>query len=139
MHIIIYGVVVCVSSFIMLCLFIKNLAQFIGYIGAGTGLFLIYIIPLGVNTIYYNIKHPKSRHIRNILLANEAEEINNLDSNKSNDNDFGLSVSEKPPSDIKDKLFYISQVLLIIFGLFTLVLQFIPINFFNVVLLDQNK
>lgn len=125
------------SSFAILCLFIKNLSKFIGYIGAGTGLFLIYVIPLGVNTIYYRIKHPNSRHIRNMLLQGN-DNINNFDSEKTNDNEFGLSLSEKPPSAFKDKSFYISQVLLITFGLFTLILQFFPINFFNVHLADPH-
>jgi hypothetical protein len=134
-HIIVYGILVCITSFAILCFFIKNLSKFIGYIGAGTGLFLIYVIPLGVNTIYYKIKHPNSRHIRSMLLQG-GDKINNFDSEPSNYNDFGLLISEKKPSALKDNLFYVSQVLLIIFGLFTLILQFVPINFFNVHLAD---
>ncbi len=131
-HILFYGILVCISCFTILCLFIRNLNTFIGYIGAGTGLFLIYVIPLGVNTIYYRIKHPNSRHIRNILLG-EDEKINNTNS-KDIYNEFGLPLSEKTPSKTKDNLFYLSQILLIIFGLFTLILQFKSVNFFNVVL-----
>ncbi len=135
-HIIVYSLLVCLTSFAILCLFIKNLSKFIGYIGAGTGLFLIYIVPLGVNTIYYRIKHPNSRHIRNMLLQGH-ENINNFDSQQSSDNhEFGLPVSEKPPSKLKDGSFYVSQILLIVFGMFTLILQFKPMNFFNVHLAD---
>lgn len=136
-HILTYAILVCITSFAILCFFIRNLNRFIGYIGAGTGLFLIYVIPLGVNTIYYRIKHPNSRHIRNMLLGGD-DNINNFNNDsKDIDNEFGLPLSEKPPSKTKDNLFYISQILLIIFGLFTLILQFKSINFFNIHLTKQ--
>lgn len=70
------------------------------------------------------------------MLLQGGDKINNFDSEPSNYNDFGLLISEKKPSALKDNLFYVSQVLLIIFGLFTLILQFVPINFFNVHLAD---
>ena len=122
-HIIIYSVIICCLSFFMLCVFIKKLTSFVGIIGAATGLFLIYIIPLGVNTIYYRIKHPLSRHIRNTLLQ---------DLNINDSNEFGLTLSQKKPSKFKDYLFYISQTILIIFGIFTLILQFASVNFFGI-------
>lgn len=145
-HIVVYSILVCITSFLILIFFIKNLSKFIGYIGAGTGLFLIYIIPLGVNTIYYRIKHPASRHIRNMLLAgdnfsqetNSETKINDIQINPNFDNDFGLSLSEKPPSAFKDNFFYFSQIVLILFGVFTLILQFVPINFFGIKLDSQN-
>jgi len=143
MHIFIYAVIACITCFLVLIFFIDNLAKFIGFIGAGTGLFLIYIIPLIVNAIYYKIKHPNSR---STLLNEERPQINgneniNNDSSipKENENendyfgsDFGLGVSEKKPNKFKDNLFYISQCFLVLFGVFTLVLQFYQINFFEV-------
>jgi hypothetical protein len=41
-------------------------------------------------------------------------------------------ISQKEPSNIKDNLFYLSQALLMIFGIFIMVIQFVPINFFNI-------
>lgn len=76
------------------------------------------------------------------MLLQGNDNINNnnnniYDSQQTNDNEFGLPVSEKPPSALKDNLFYVSQVLLIVFGLITLILQFVPINFFDVHLADS--
>ena len=142
LHIFIFAIVAIITCFLVLILFIDNLAKFIGFIGAGTGLFLIYIIPLLVNAIYYKIRHPVSR-LTSKLRNEEKENINEIiteDSNEiSNENegeyfgsDFGLGVSEKKPNKFKDNFVYFFHGFLIIFGIFTLVLQFYQINFFEI-------
>lgn len=139
LHILVFGIVAIITCFLVLIFFIDNLARLMGFIGAGTGLFLIYIIPLIVNAIYYKIKHPDCRTSKlndnNYINGNSSQSSHNNDNDNENNyfgSDFGLGVSEKKPNKFKDNLFYISQVFLIIFGMFTLVLQFYQINFFKV-------
>ena len=48
------------------------------FIGAGTGLVLIYFVPLVVNMVYYKIKHPKGK-LREELVANENGINNGID------------------------------------------------------------
>ena len=138
LHIFVFGIVTSITCFLILIFFIDSLASFIGLIGAGTGLFLIYIIPLIINAIYYKIKHPISRLSTKL---NEEDRINpdaditgdsNTNENQYFGSDFGLGVSEKKPNNFKDNLFYFSSGFLVIFGIFTLVLQFYQINFFEI-------
>jgi hypothetical protein len=104
-------------------------------IGAATGLVLIYFIPLIVNIVYYRVKHPKGE-LRDALIKNSN--INNVLPDETGTTGYSEVfkgphiISKKEPSSIKDNLFYISQGLLMIFGIFTLVIQFVPINFFNI-------
>ena len=101
-------------------------------IGAAVGLFLIYLIPLCVNVVYYRRKHPDDlderqkelqSKVQGKLITDEDDTIKDID-------DHGIST--KPHSHIKNVLFYISQGLIMCFGLFTLVLQFVQINFFGI-------
>ena len=145
LHILVFGIVASITCFLILIFFIDSLATFIGFIGAGTGLFLIYIIPLLVNAIYYKIKHPESRLSKKLVDTSKinsdeyttSESDNNNDNSRNNENkyfgsDFGLGVSEKKPNKFIENFFYFTQGFLILFGVFTLVLQFKQINFFEV-------
>lgn len=153
------------SSLVVLCWFIlyflaDKLGVMLSFIGAFTGLFLIYIIPCVVNVVYYKRKHPKN--LKELQAANNTNDLSERlypqtdvedDSNtkkKKNQNEVKSSnddvdkdiddygISEKPPNKIKDVFFYISQGLLVVFGLFTLIIQFIPgLNMFGVKLRDQ--
>lgn len=102
-----------------------------GIIGAGAGLFLIYIIPLFVNIVYYGIKHPHISNRNSVAINYQEFEMNKTEefSEVLNSN---VKFSKKTPNRVKDILFYISQYSLMIFGIITLVLQFIPWNIFNV-------
>jgi hypothetical protein len=172
LHILIFGIIAIITCFFVLIFFINKLATFIGFIGAGTGLFLIYVNPLIVNIIYYKIKHPFTDYhskttvnelkqpinqdsespFESMDKINEKDNYNNIHNNNNNNNnkdnaspkanyapddeyfgsDFGLGVSEKKPNKLKDNFFYFTQYILILFGVFTLILQFYQINFFNV-------
>lgn len=152
-HILVFAIIAMITCFLVLIFFIDNLARFMGFIGAGTGLFLIYVIPLLVNAIYYKIKHPEYRLSRlSSKLSDDDKEkqhINgngNTTENSHNEaekdyfgSDFGLGVSEKKPNRIKDNLFYFSQFFLICFGVFTFFIQFYQINFFNVYFGNEEK
>ncbi len=110
-------------------------------IGAGTGLVLIYFIPLLVNLVYYRVKHPKGE-LREALMKTNLNGINELGvadvtvvSGTTGYSEIFKGphiISKKEPSNIKDNLFYLSQALLMIFGVFNLVIQFVPINFFDI-------
>ncbi len=112
------------------------LSGLMGVIGAGAGLLLIYLIPLGVNIIYYGIKHPHMNKQKKLLDINgsESENTNNItkDEEFSHVLNFYYKPSKKPPNKLKDTLFYMSQYVLIILGILTLVFQFVPYNIFNV-------
>jgi hypothetical protein len=111
-----------------------------GIIGAGTGFFLIYLSPLIINIIYFMVKHPES----NITSSNSAgpsdDEITlkSLNNNVSIVNQISeplrekIGVSEKPYSKLRNIAFLIMNGLLMLFGLFTLVIQFVNINYFDV-------
>lgn len=151
------GILVVVCWFILYFLADK-LGMMLSFIGAFTGLFLIYIIPCVVNVVYYKRKHPKNlKDLQATNYTNDLEEKlypptdaeDTSDSNKKKNqvksssesvekdiDDYGIS--EKPPNKIKDIFFYISQGLLVVFGLFTLIIQFIPqINMFGVKIRDK--
>ena len=149
-HIVVFGIIAMVTCVLVLLIFIEQLAAFIGYVGSSTGLFLIYVIPLLVNAIYYKIKHPVSLlsrttsklsqekvHINGNHNNSQEDSLITPSSNNEDDNDyfgsdFGLGISEKKPNKCIDNLFYFGHIFLCLFGLFTLVLQFLPINFFDV-------
>ena len=111
-----------------------------GIIGAGTGFFLIYLFPLVVNIVYFNIKHPNSEIGDKFLLLNDKtndtlQEFKDL--NKEIKSPFEklrekIGVSVKPYSTSRIIAFTIMNVILIFFGLFTLLIQFIDINYFGV-------
>ena len=44
---------------------------------------------------------------------------------------------QKPKNKVKVNLFYKCQILIIIFGVFTFVIQFVNINFFNIKIKEQ--
>ena len=107
------------------------------FVGAAVGLFLIYLIPLGVNAIYYKMKHPDELEERQkeIMERNKQNLIPEEDEEEKDIDDYGIS--EKPKNNLKDTLFYLSQVLLVCFGVLTLVMQFVDINFFGVEIVEK--
>jgi hypothetical protein len=121
--------------------FYNKLGQLMSIIGAGTGLVLIYFIPLVVNIVYYRIKHPDAE-LREQLMGENCNINNDVgDMSKTNTTYYSQThnevlngphaISTKAPSEIKDIFFYISQISLMIFGIFCLVIQFLPIKFFD--------
>jgi hypothetical protein len=126
-HIIIYAILIIASSLLILYFFYLYLDKVISFIGATSGFALIFIIPLSVNVIYYRLKHPERLKYREQLVESndEIEEINPKIIN-------GPGLSKKPYSEFKNILFYISQSILMTFGVFVLISQFVTINFFGV-------
>jgi len=57
-HVATFNLGILITSVIILFYCYNILGSLIGFIGAGTGLFLIYVIPFLINVIYYKLKHP---------------------------------------------------------------------------------
>jgi hypothetical protein len=154
LHVIIFGVVLLLISWVVLYFCYDILGKMISIIGALTGLFLIFIIPLIVNIIYYNERHPylkKNRADTEHLIDGEesgSDESRTSFQNNSNTNNsqkntkdstgkitlaqMGIQPTTKPDSPKKNFFFYCSQYALMAFGVFVLIIQFVPINFFNI-------
>ncbi len=140
-HVIVFVSVLLFFSLIILLFFYDALGKLMSVIGAGTGLVLIYFIPLVVNIVYYRVKHPKGE-LRNQLMAEQCNINNDVGDTTQSPTVYSNTYNEilnaphafstKPPSELKDLFFYISQISLMVFGLFCLVIQFVPINFFNI-------
>ena len=118
----------------VLYFFFDKLGKLMSVIGAATGLVLIYFIPLVVNMVYYQVKHPEEKKREEILIKDETQENRiTLNTNVYSEILMGPHIiSTKTPSKIKDVFFYISQYALMAYGIFTLVIQFVTINFFNI-------
>lgn len=131
MHIIVFSTIILSLGLTVVYFCYDMLGKLMGIIGAGAGLFLIYIIPLVVNFKYYEIKHP---HIsrRGLLTVNASESESNTNEEFSEILNSNVKLSKKPPSRIKDLFFYFSQYFLITLGVTTLILQFVPWNVFNI-------
>ncbi len=110
-----------------------------GIIGAGTGFFLIYLSPLIINIIYFMVKHPESNMTGSNAPPSDHEiSLKSFNNNVSIVNQISeplrekIGVSEKPYSKLRNIAFLIMNALLVLFGLFTLVIQFVNINYFDV-------
>jgi len=131
-YLLIYINVYLGMCFFILYFFYDKLGKFVGFLGAFTGLFLIYFIPSVVNMIYYRRKHPFNlEEIQKQLNEPEVEE-----KDLNYDKDY-YGISKKKKNIFKEILFYISHILIICMGLITLFVQFKPINIFNIDLKKQ--
>ena len=66
---------------------------------------------------------------------NESDIDKNLKNEIKDIDDFGIS--KKPKNKIKEIIFYTTQILIMIFGVFTFIIQFVNINFFNITIKDK--
>lgn len=116
-----------------------------GFIGAGTGFFLIYLTPLVVNMVYFNIKHPEDKNEFEVSLSAGADEYERNNSSDINDETCivneplrdKIGVSQKPYSKLRNIAFVILNIMLMLFGLFTLIIQFVNINYFGIEFRDS--
>lgn len=127
----------------------NKLGDLMGVIGAGTGFFLIYLSPLVINVIYFMVKHPDNTSNPNSRVYDDEVKLDSLDISKAS-SQLQLSsttlldplrekigVSEKPYSYARNVAFIIMNILLVFFGLFTLIIQFVDINYFGVHIADS--
>ena len=118
--IIIFSFILLILCIVILYFFYDLLAELIGFIGAGAALVLVYTISPIINMIDYYIRHqPK----------NEIEKL------KENKDEFLIPINYDeliPLSPCKAFIFYMCMILIILLGIITLILQIMPINFFNI-------
>lgn len=131
-EIIIFSFILSLFCLIILYFFYNRLGKMLGIIGATTGLFLIYIIPLIMNFIYYYRKHLTEDKFNDIFIKNEDDPIKMKEGIEVHIDNYGLST--KPKNQMIMNLFYVLNCLLVLFGFFTFIIQFIPINFFGIIL-----
>ena len=139
LHIVIFSFILIILCFLILYFLYESLSSLISNIGAGTGLFLIFLIPIIVNIVYYKRKHPHNLTELQANLIMENDNESDVDKNLKNEikdiDDFGIS--KKPKNKIKEIIFYTTQILIMIFGVFTFIIQFVNINFFNITIKDK--
>lgn len=126
--IIIFTVFLLLLCLIVLYFCYDILGKLISIIGATTALVLIYTISPVTNMIYYYIRHlniqEKNEMFKDVTDSDNAE--NRIDILPE---DINKPLLLKPA---KATFFYIAMALIIFVGIFTFVLQFIKINFFNI-------
>lgn len=132
LHVLVFAICLLFACFIVLYFFANQLGKLLSFIGAFTGLFLIYFIPVVVNIVYYNRRHPENLEQ---LQREKADGI--LDLSPKDIDDYGFT--DKPMNKVKNYFFYASQVLLVCFGFLVVVMQFKPINFFGITLKENNQ
>ena len=135
-------VIICTLCQLFLCLIVfyfcyNILAKLLSIFGACASLILVYTFPPIIKMIDYylknkgiNIMNKKEDFVEenkneNIEENNEKEEIK-----ENNNNEIEKKIS------CKDILFYFGHSFLILMGIVTVIFQFVPINFFNIVFKD---
>jgi hypothetical protein len=132
LHVFIFAIAFISGGMLIIYFFIKYLDLVLSYIGASAGFVLIFFIPLCVNMVYYKLKHPESLKDINPTESGDTNQTISVLVTTDNKQIAGPGLSTKPFNEIKNYLFYASQVCLILFGLFVFIVQFAPINFFGI-------
>ena len=123
--IIIFSAILLVLCLIVLYFCYNTLGKLIGIIGASTSLILIYTISPLTNMVYYYIRHQTKNEIDRKLAM--------MDSEDKKEDIFPDNIKNPVPlKPVKAFFFYFSMLLIIVVGIITFVLQFLPINFFKV-------
>ena len=120
-HVIIIGICQLLLCLIVFYFCYDILAKLLSIFGACASLILVYTFPPIVKMIDYYMKTKEINKLDNIQ---KNEENNEEENNPKNRNGINM----------KDILFYSAHFLLIIIGIITVIFQFVPINFFNIVL-----
>lgn len=145
-------VIICGLCQLLLCLIVfyfcyNILAKLLSIFGACASLILVYTFPPIVKMIDYYLKHKGINILENkeeIILEDKNEDVednseeNNEKENKENNEEIKENNDESNKNKIscKDILFYFGNSFLIVIGIVTVIFQFVPINFFNIVLRD---
>ena len=120
-----FSVILLVLCLIVLYFCHNILGKLISFIGASTSLILIYTISPLTNMVYYYIRHQTKNEIDRKLAM--------MDSEDKKEDIFPDNIKNPVPlKPMKALFFYLSMMLIIVVGIITFVLQFLPINFFNV-------
>lgn len=144
-HVIIYSLLILSLAQLVLYFYYDTLGKLMSFIGAATGLVLIYFIPLIVNIVYYKVKHPKIRQkeLNRKLVSHSVLQTSNDSqaviystpgeiTQAINGSEHYLPISKKRRNIMKDIAFYVSSFIMLLLGSLPLAVQFYPINFFGV-------
>jgi len=121
-HVIIIGICQLLLCLIVYYFCYDILAKLLSIFGACSSLILVYTFPPIVKMIDYYLKQKG------------INELDNKQKNEEDNEDENIIQKNKNQINIKDILFYCAHFLLIIIGIITVIFQFVPINFFNIVL-----
>lgn len=130
LHVVIFSIILFILCWIILYFCANMLGKLIGIVGAITGLFLIYVIPLTVGSIYYKRTHPEN--LEELQKMKEEGKITGTEYLKRLDTRDRFEFSDKPYNKVKNVFYYIAQGLILCIGIFVLIVQFVPINIFGV-------
>jgi hypothetical protein len=126
--IVIFTIILLILCLVVLYFCYNILGKLISIIGATTALVLIYTISPITNMIYYYMRH--------LNIQEKNARFKDLNESESSENridilpeDINKPLLLKP---VKATFFYLSMILIIFIGIFTFVLQFLKINFFNI-------
>jgi hypothetical protein len=125
-HMIVFSMFIFFSSLIILYFLYDSLDKVLSIIGASSGFVLIFLIPSGINIVYYRLKH---QH-----LIDKYESLNTLDTITTEHTEIikQIGQSKKPYNKFKHWVFYITQIVTIFLGLFVLITQFVDIKFYTI-------
>ena len=135
-------VIICTLCQLFLCLIVfyfcyNILAKLLSIFGACASLILVYTFPPIIKMIDYYLKN------KGINLMNKKEDFVEENKNENiEENNEKEEIKENNNNEIKKKisckdiLFYFGHSFLILMGIVTVIFQFVPINFFNIVLKD---
>ena len=118
--IVIFSFILLSLCVLILYLFYDLLAELISFIGAGAALILVYTISPLTNMIDYYIRHQPKKEIEKL---------------KENKNEFLIPINFeelKVLNPCKAFIFYMCMIFIISLGIITLLLQIMPVNFFNI-------
>ena len=120
-------VIFCGLCQLFLCLIIfyfcyNILAKLLSIFGACASLILVYTFPPIIKMMDYHLKKKK------IYIDDDKNDKGEKNDENNNVGDEYL----KEKISCKDILFYFVHIVLILIGVLTVVLQFVPINFFNI-------
>jgi hypothetical protein len=120
-------VIFCGLCQLFLCLIIfyfcyNILAKLLSIFGACASLILVYTFPPIIKMMDYHLKKKK------IYINDDKDDRGEKNDENNNVGDEYL----KEKISCKDILFYFVHIVLILIGVLTVVLQFVPINFFNI-------
>ena len=118
--IVIFSFILLSLCVLILYLFYDLLAELISFIGAGAALILVYTISPLTNMIDYYIRHQPKKEIEKL---------------KANKNEFLIPINFeelKVLNPCKAFIFYMCMIFIISLGIITLLLQIMPVNFFNI-------
>ncbi len=125
-HMLAFCTFIFFSCLAILYFLYDSLDKVLSVLGASSGFVLIYLIPSTINIVYYKLKH---QHV-----LDKFESLNSTDSLTHEHSEIikEIGQSTKSYNKLKNTVFYVTQFLMILLGLFILITQFVDIKFYTI-------